>query len=83
MKPSITVLGICVALGVMLTGCSPNASSLGVTEEAADTPTSIPATPTAELQEVDQCLSCHQDKEMLIDTAKLEEEIVSENSGEG
>lgn len=31
----------------------------------------------------DECLECHQDKQSLIDTAKPEEEQVSESSGEG
>ena len=37
-------------------------------------PTEVPA---------DECLECHQDKDRLIDTAKPEEEVVSESSGEG
>jgi hypothetical protein len=31
----------------------------------------------------DQCLACHIDKQQLIDTAKDEEEVISESSGEG
>jgi len=31
----------------------------------------------------DECLNCHSDKQRLIDTAKPEEEVVSESSGEG
>lgn len=31
----------------------------------------------------DECLNCHMDKQRLIDTAKPEEEVVSESSGEG
>lgn len=32
---------------------------------------------------VNHCLDCHTDKQTLIDTAKPEEEVVSESSGEG
>ena len=32
---------------------------------------------------VDYCLSCHTDKDELIDTAKPEEEVISESEGEG
>ncbi|MCB9419636.1 MAG: hypothetical protein H6667_07520 [Ardenticatenaceae bacterium] len=31
----------------------------------------------------DECLACHIDKEMLIATAAPEEEVISENEGEG
>jgi hypothetical protein len=32
---------------------------------------------------IDHCLACHTDKQSLIDTAKPQEEVVSENDGEG
>ena len=32
---------------------------------------------------VDYCIECHINQQMLIDTAKLEEEVISENEGEG
>ena len=32
---------------------------------------------------VDNCVACHTDKDALIDTAKPQEEVVSENEGEG
>ncbi|MCA9957654.1 MAG: hypothetical protein R3E31_28600 [Chloroflexota bacterium] len=32
---------------------------------------------------VDECLACHIDKEQLIATADPEEEVISENEGEG
>lgn len=45
-----------------------------------ETPTEIAViTP----EPADECLECHQDKQRLIDTAKPEEEQVSESSGEG
>lgn len=33
--------------------------------------------------EVNNCLACHTDKDRLIDTAKPEEVVISENEGEG
>ncbi|MGD9093755.1 MAG: hypothetical protein PVF74_12975 [Anaerolineales bacterium] len=46
------------------------------------TPTEIPTEVPTEVP-IDECLECHQDKDRLIDTAKPEEEVVSESSGEG
>ena len=55
-----------------------------VVEDVEETavPTSTPAVIT-ETMAVDYCLDCHIDKEMLIDTAEPEEEVISENEGEG
>ena len=39
-----------------------------------------PIEPSAQ---VDHCVECHTNKDMLISTAKVEEEFVSENEGEG
>lgn len=52
-----------------------------IVEETA-VPTSTPAVIT-ETMTVDYCLDCHTNKEMLIDTADPEEEVISENEGEG
>jgi hypothetical protein len=49
-------------------------------EETA-TSTSLSAGVTEE--PTDECLACHIDKEMLIATADPEEEVISENEGEG
>jgi hypothetical protein len=50
------------------------------TEEAESVDATENGEPTVE---VDFCIECHTDKEMLIDTAKPEEEVISENEGEG
>ena len=44
-------------------------------------PVEVQSEPTPEV--VDECLNCHIDKQRLIDTAKQEEVVVSENEGEG
>jgi hypothetical protein len=53
----------------------------------ADTPepTVPPVEPTATMETaaVDGCLDCHSDKDRLIDTADPEQEVISENKGEG
>ena len=56
-------------------------------EAAAATPTqpSVPE-PTEEVvaePQVDNCLECHTDQQMLIDTADPVAEVVSENEGQG
>jgi len=81
-----------------LIGCGPDAApeedereapaALGVEVamaeeiEATAVPTSTPAVIT-ETVAVDYCLDCHVNKEMLIDTADPEEEVISENEGAG
>ena len=53
-----------------------------VTDVAVDdTPTAVTDTPTQEVAvEVDYCISCHSDKDALIATAKIEEEVEEEES---
>ncbi len=53
------------------------------TEEIIVEPTAIPATATSTPEPIDECLSCHLDKERLIETAKIEEVLEAEDSGEG
>ena len=59
---------------------------VGATETAvAPTATATedpPPLPTEEIP-VDKCLDCHTDKDMLIQTADPEEEVISENEGAG
>lgn len=58
-------------------------------EPTAVLPTLTPAaaeetiTPTATAAEIDECLACHIDKDLLIKTAEPEEEVINENEGEG
>ncbi len=61
---------------------SPNAN---LTESVEPTATSevVLLEPTPTEVPADECLNCHTDKQRLIDTAKPEEEVVSESSGEG
>lgn len=69
------------------TGAAPTAEVAHVDEEALTPAPSkaaiLPEQPTAESESVDECLRCHTDKEMLIRTASPEEEVISENEGEG
>jgi hypothetical protein len=60
------------------------------TQVASEEPTAEPGeapetSPEASAPEngQDYCLECHTDQQMLIDTAKPEEEVASENEGEG
>jgi hypothetical protein len=59
----------------------PAAIDAAPTEEATSTPVAL--VPTAEPLEPDTCTDCHTDKDLLIDTADPEEEVISENEGEG
>ena len=50
----------------------------------AVSPTEEPtAAPTLEPLPIDNCLDCHTNKDLLIQTADPEEEVISENEGEG
>lgn len=72
-------------LFLSVSGCS-GATSLPETptEEPTEENTLVPVlVGDSELEEVDYCLDCHTDKQRLIDTAKVEEVVVSENEGEG
>lgn len=57
------------------------ATDVAVVDEADEVAVETAVTPTEE--PVDECLSCHIDKEMLIATADPEEEVISESEGEG
>lgn len=61
-----------------------NVEPLLVETATAVTPTEAPATePTLEPAPVDNCLDCHTNKDLLIQTADPEEEVITENEGEG
>lgn len=86
-----------VLLALLVSACSAPKTTPAATSAPAE-PTAVsvapttapaePATPTVavvptEAAVVDQCISCHTDKEMLISTAKVEEEEVKESEGAG
>jgi len=92
----LLILTLLIFVSLILVACN-NASepedialSVEGSELIADTATEIPDPPTTDMatqeptpEVVDECLSCHTDKQRLIDTAKPEEEVVKESSGEG
>ena len=86
-----------VILGILiLGGCrnvnSPSLNSVEIpndkpqleeaTQMPATDPTVIPAPVVVEVA-IDECVACHEDKEMLIQTAKPVVEVESENEGAG
>ena len=69
-------------------GCSSTAveKESPTQEPVEEAPTEAPLPPpttTSEPEMVNHCLDCHTDKELLISTAKPEEEVISENEGAG
>ena len=60
-----------------------NAESVAQVEDV--TPTTVQEVEEAPSPEPvsNTCIDCHQDKQALIDSAKVEEEVISENEGQG
>ena len=56
-------------------------SELAPTEETTETP--LPSEAVSSASGTDYCLECHQDQQMLIDTAKPVVEVEPENEGAG
>ena len=71
----------------LLSGCQTATVEPTATEaivEKEPTPSPVPPTEEIVVEEVDYCVSCHTDKEELIATAKVVEEVgESESSGVG
>ncbi|MFZ6017999.1 MAG: hypothetical protein ACOYXO_00190 [Chloroflexota bacterium] len=66
---------------ILLTGCARATQS--VPTATLPLPTQPPV-PTATAQpQVNYCVECHTDKDHLIQTAKPEEEVISESEGAG
>jgi len=69
------------ALALLLSACSTSpTANISPTDEPAITETG--PNPT-ELAEEDYCVTCHTDKETLVELAKPEEEAESESEGTG
>ncbi len=94
---SVLLLVLVAAAALALAGCGGQeaaSEAVAALPTAVIEPTAVPATPTkeetavaptaeAELPPTDECLACHIDKEMLIQTADPIVEVISENEGEG
>ena len=88
-------MSLLLMLGVMaLVGCQTaesdtadevaNVEPVVVETVTAVLPTVEPtAEPTEEPAPIDNCLDCHTNKDLLIQTADPEEEVINENEGEG
>ena len=84
----LVLLGLALLLGACRSAPAPTATvtpdELDPSEAITATSTAEPtALPTATEVALDGCTSCHSDKDRLIDTAAPEEEVISENEGEG
>ena len=71
-----------VMASLYLSACSAAPSELAE-EAATSVPEVLPTQIVVQAPEVDQCVTCHVDKNQLIATAKIEEEVVKESEGPG
>jgi hypothetical protein len=90
----VVLLGL-LALISLFVGTSCTSRDTGISspdsmEETSSQPTIEPSevpppaeAPTPKPDDVDHCVSCHSDKQLLIDTADPESEPEAESSGEG
>ena len=84
-----SVLVSCLFGAIFLAACSTSnvvetATETMETEVVPTATTRVALTlPTDTPEVVDECVACHTDKQRLIDSAKPEEETVSENEGAG
>lgn len=93
-KTMSLLVSLLLLLGMLLlAGCQTAESDTAVEVAVAEpeqvetvtavSPTEEPAELAAEPVPVDNCLDCHTNKDLLIQTADPEEEVISENEGEG
>ena len=85
-KSILSILFGLVGLAFLLIGCGQTAGTEATTEvgNPAETASPTEVVPVAEqTAPVDYCIECHSDKDQLIDTAAPEQEVISENEGEG
>ena len=85
MKKFITLLILCVSM-LLLGACTAKSTTTSVTDEtevaiSQATPETI--VPVSLEPPVDNCIVCHTDKQMLIDTAIVVEEDAHEAESEG
>ena len=95
LKTAGFLVSLLLLIGVVaLAGCQPadsnppevvaNVEPVLLETATAVAPTEEPVTdPTAEPIPIDNCLDCHTNKELLIQTADPEEEVIKENEGAG
>jgi len=85
--PTFLFVSLVSSLLIVACGAKPAVTVDPTVTSSSATPTAVVETatsvPIVDEEEVDQCVSCHTKKQMLIDTAKPEEEVISENEGAG
>ena len=87
-KRIISILFGLVGLTFLLFGCRQTAAPEATTENDDPTGETVSideklASVAPKPDSVDYCVECHSDKDQLINTAAPEEEVISENEGEG
>jgi hypothetical protein len=76
-------LGVLTGVIILLAGCARATQPVPTATPPLPTQPAVPTATLTDEPQVNYCVECHTDKDRLIQTAKPEEEVISESEGAG